>query len=91
MDAITYDSDKFGCCTDDKVRKFRKSFVKDWKKIADGKSSNETIFKYTVTLLDNLENIVTHNSRERQAIIQAFKKRGISKLADGRRIEEIVF
>ncbi len=91
MDAITYDSDKFGRCTDDKVRKFRKSFIKDWKGIADHRSSNETIFKYTVTLLDNLENIVTHNSRERQAIIQAFKKRGISKLADGRRIEDIVF
>ena len=91
MDSITYDHDKYGRCTGDEVAKHRKSFIKDWKKIVERDRSDETIFKYTVTLVDNLECIVAHNSRERQAIIQAFKKRGVSRLPDGRRIEDIVF
>jgi hypothetical protein len=63
MDSITYDHDKFGRCTGEEVRKHRKSFIKDWKKIVDHDRSDETIFKYTVTLVDNLECIVAHNSR----------------------------
>jgi len=91
MDAITYDHDKYGRCTGDEVRRNRKSFIKDWKKIVGRRSSDETIFKYTVTLLDNIDCIVAGSASERRAIIQAFKKRGISRLPDGRKIESIVF
>jgi hypothetical protein len=43
-----------------------------------------------VTLLDNIECIVASSASERRAVIQAFKKNGITKLSDGRRIENIV-
>jgi len=91
MDSITYDHDKYGRCTGDEVRKHRKSFIQDWKRIVSRNSSDETIFKYTVTLLDNLECIVAKSSSERSAVLAAFKKRGVSRLADGRKIEDIVF
>ncbi|MDP8223077.1 MAG: hypothetical protein P9L99_06940, partial [Candidatus Lernaella stagnicola] len=91
MDSITYDHDKFGRCTGDEVRKNRKAFLKDWKRIVDRDTSDETIFKYTVTLLDNLESIVAKSSSERSAVLAAFKKRGITRLPDGRKIEDIVF
>ncbi|HPQ72289.1 MAG TPA: phage head morphogenesis protein, partial [bacterium] len=91
MDSITYDHDKYGRCTGDEVRKHRKSFIQDWKRIVSRDSSDETIFKYTVTLLDNLECIVAKSSSERSAVLAAFKKRGITRLPDGRKIEDIVF
>jgi len=90
MDSITYDHDKYGRCTGDEVRLNRKSFIKDWKRILSRNTSDETIFKYTVTLLDNIECIVASSASERRAVIQAFKKHGITKLPDGRRIENIV-
>jgi len=91
MDSITYDHDKFGRCTGDEVRKHRKSFIQDWKRIVSRDTSDETIFKYTVTLLDNLECIVAKSSSERSAVLAAFKNRGINRLQDGRKIEDIVF
>jgi len=90
MDSITYDHDKYGRCTGDEVRKHRKSFIKDWKRILNRNTSDETIFKYTLTLLDNIECIVASSASERRTVIQAFKKHGITKLPDGRRIENIV-
>ncbi len=91
MDSITYDHDKYGRCTGDEVRLNRKSFIKDWKRILTRNTSDETIFKYTVTLLDNIECIVASSASERRAVIQTFKKHGLTKLPDGRQIENIVF
>ena len=90
MDAITYSGDKFGRVTANTVRKNRKSTVQEWKQIASRGSSDETIFKHSVTLLDNLDVVAVKSSTERTKVIAAFKKHGISRLPDGRRVEEVV-
>ena len=90
MDAITYHGDKFGRVTGDTVRRSRRSGIEDWKQIAARRASDETIFKYSVTLLDNIDVIAVQSSSERTRVIQAFKKHGIERLPDGRSIEEVV-
>ena len=90
MDAITYDHDAFGKVIDDYVRKKRLTSLQDYKRLASGGRSDETIFKYTVSLLDEIEVIKTSNAAQRARIIELFKKKGFSKLPDGRRIEEVV-
>ncbi len=65
------------------------STVDDWKRFAQ-RHGNETIFKYSVTLLDNIEFIVARSDNERREIIQSFTRRGIKKLPDGRKVEDIV-
>ena len=50
----------------------------------------EAPFKYSVTLLDNIEFIVARSDNERREIIQSFTRRGIKKLPDGRKVEDIV-
>jgi SPP1 gp7 family putative phage head morphogenesis protein len=89
MDAISYSHDAYGKVVDDYVRKNRGNNIDDWKKFS-GKSGNETIFKYSVTLLDNIEYIVANSAAERQKIIKSFTSRGIKKLPDGRKVEDIV-
>ena len=89
MDAVSYDHDAFGRVTDDYVRNRRGSTPSEWREFA-GSSNNETIFKYSVTLLDNVEYIVTENTAERDSVLKSFAKRGITALPDGRKIEEVV-
>ena len=90
MDAITYDRDKYGRCTGTEVREHRKAMIPDWKKIADREGNDETIFKYTVTLADNLDAVVARDAAERARIVAAFKKHGLDRLPDGRKIEDAV-
>ena len=90
MDAISYSHDAYGKVVDDYVKKNRGNNIRDWKKFS-GKSNNETIFKYSVTLLDNIEYIVANSTAERQKIIKSFTSRGIKKLPDGRKVEDIVY
>jgi len=90
MDSVTYGSDQFGRVTGDTVRKKRKSTVKEWKQIAAREGADETIFKYSVTLLDNIDVVAVSSQAQRRQVIKAFKKHGITKLPDGRRVDDIV-
>jgi hypothetical protein len=90
MDAITYSSDQFGRVTGDTVRKNRKSTIEEWKHLASRQGSDETIFKYSVTLLDNIEAVAVRSSDQQTKVIEAFRKHGITRLPDGRRVEDIV-
>ena len=90
MDAITYDSDKFGRVTGNTVRSHRRSDIEDWKKIAKRDGSDETIFKNNVTLLDNIDMIIVNSESKRDGILKAFKKNGITSLPDGRSVSSIV-
>ncbi len=89
MDAISYPNDYYGKVKGDFVSENRGSDPKDWKSFSRN-PGNETILKYSVTLLDNLENIVVHGQIEKREILDVFKKHGISVLPDGRKIEQIV-
>jgi len=88
MDAISYNHDAYGETKGNYVRKHRQSSI-DELKYASGNSSNETIFKTSVTMLDNIDYIVT-NSYDREKVLESFKKRGITELPDGRKIEDVV-
>ncbi|QBG46055.1 phage head morphogenesis protein [Verrucomicrobia bacterium S94] len=89
MDAISYNHDAYGKVVDGYVKTHRGSDIADWKQFSSN-SGNETIFKYSVTLLDNIEYIVTHSTTEQKKVIQSFVNRGITKLPDGRKIEDMV-
>lgn len=89
MDAISYSHDAYGRVTDDYVRDHRGTTISEWKQFSQ-KSGNETIFKYSVTLLDNIDHVVVNNDNERREIIGSFTRRGINKLPDGRKVEDVV-
>lgn len=89
MDAISYDHDAYGKVVDDYVTKKRNVSISDWVNCSK-KSGNETIFKYSVTLLDNIDFIVAGSANERNQIVSSFTKRGITHLPDGRKIGDVV-
>jgi len=88
-DAISYNHDAFGKVTDDYVPTHRGSDSKTWKTYARN-TSNETILKHSVTLLDNLEVIVVPTQSERTKVLAVFTKHGVSVLPDGRKVADIV-
>jgi nitrogen regulatory protein PII-like uncharacterized protein len=89
MDAISYDHDAYGRVTDDYVASRRGSTPAEWKSFAC-QSGNETIFKNSVMILDDIEMIVTGSDAERKRTLASFHKRGIRRLPDGRDVEKIV-
>ena len=90
MDAITYEGDKYGRVTGNHVRQHRKVNITDYKSIASRKSSDETIFKNEVTLLDNLQMVTVSNESEKRRVLNVFRKHGVTRLPDGRQVKEIV-
>jgi hypothetical protein len=88
-DAISYNHDAYGKVTDDYVVSHRGSDPKTWKTYARN-TSNETILKHSVTLLDNLEAIVVPSQPERTKVLAVFTKHGVSALPDGRKVADIV-
>ena len=90
MDAITYDSDKYGRVTGNHVRQHRKVGFSEYKSIANRKSSDETIFKNEVTLLDNLQYVTVSSETAKKKVLNVFKKHGVTRLPDGRQVKDIV-
>lgn len=89
MDSITYEGDKFGRVTGNTVRNNREYSVNGYKDMLR-KSCDETIFKNSVSLLDNIDVINVGSSSSKQELIQVFKKHNIKKLPDGRKIEDVI-
>jgi hypothetical protein len=84
-----HDGDKYGKTIGDFVRKNRFGDPKDlMTKVVDS-SSNETIFKNSLSIFDNLSKIVVENSSEREAVLKVFKKHGVLSIR-GRSIEDII-
>ena len=92
MDAITYTSDHYGKVTPGFVAKNRVSDAKGIQKIYDQSyyGSDETIFKHTVTIADNVDLIVVASPAERAKVISIFKNNGHAILPDGRKVEDVV-
>lgn len=89
QDAFTFDHDRFGRVNDASCYTARKKTVEEMK-TASKKGGNETIFKYGIPLLDELDSIVAGSATERDALIATFKKHGYEKLTDGRNIADII-
>jgi hypothetical protein len=89
MDAITYYADEFGKVSEGNVPKKRLTGVQGVRQAAK-KKDNETIFKQSLNILEEIDRVVVADSRRRELTIEAFRKHGISQLPDGRPIEQIV-
>jgi len=90
MDAITYEGDKYGRVTGNHVKQHRKVGINDYKSIATRKSSDETIFKNEVTLLDNLQFVTVGSETAKHKVLKVFQKHGVTHLPDGRPVNDIV-
>jgi hypothetical protein len=90
MDAISYEGDEFGRCTEDFVTRKRRSDYAGWNDCAADAGHNETIFKHSVSMVDNIDKIKASSQEAKEEIIAVFKKYGIEKLPDGRWVKDIV-
>jgi hypothetical protein len=90
LDAISYDGDKYGRVTDDYVRRNRHFTVSGWKDQCATSSTNETILKGTLSLLDDVDYFIVRSQAEKDQIIKAFRDSGHPKMGDGRKIEDCV-
>jgi ADP-ribose pyrophosphatase YjhB (NUDIX family) len=89
-DAISYGGDNYGRVSSNFVLPNRAGSIKGWKSHA-GSGSNETIFKNSLSIFDDLEAINVETAGERDEIIQLFKNHLRSdKFPDGRKITEVV-
>jgi len=88
-DAISYWSDKYGRCTDSFVEENRMSTIEDWKNIS-GRDTNETIFKDSVMVLENVEYMVAADATDKQNSINTLLSYGFTHLPDGRKIEKVI-
>ena len=86
QDAVSYDGDKYGAI--DQFNR-RRSKIDEYKENAL-RSSNETIFKHGLSLLDDLEHINVGTRLRKDRIVDIFKRHKIDKLNDGRKIEDVV-
>jgi len=90
MDAISYYTDEFGKVSEGNVARKRLTGV-DGLKQAHKRRDNETIFKQSINILEEIDRIVVPDAQRRNLAIQAFRKHGITNLPDGRPIEQVVF
>lgn len=89
LDSISYDGDKYGRTTGTTVRDNRKTGIEQWKQAA-GHSSNETIFKNSLSMFDGLDQIKAGSAANRDEIINVFKKHGYTKFPDGRALTDVI-
>jgi hypothetical protein len=85
LDVVSYESDRFGSISSVADRG---SVIPEYKAFS-GKSDNESIFKEGLSI-DDLESIVVHDDAEKADVLKEFSDRGITHLADGRPVSDIV-
>ncbi len=89
LDSISYDNDKYGQCDKDFILKHKLPANIDRWKYASGNKGNETIFKNDLSIFDKLKNIVCISQRQRDEVIQIFKKHKYKTL-NGKKLEDII-
>jgi len=90
MDAAIYKGDAWGDTRNDFQTKNRKPTPSNWDTIARKRDDDETDFKTSMSLIDDIDVILTKTSTERREVIKAYKDAGWDVLPDGRAIEEVV-
>jgi hypothetical protein len=91
LDAVTYNSDRYGRTTGTFVRDNRKNQgIESFREAARHSDSNETIFKQSLSILDSdFECWVVKDVVEKQKMIQVMKKHGYFEWPGGRKLEEV--
>lgn len=90
MDAITYDSDRFGRTTGRTVDDYRLGQDVQSLRSAAQSNGNETIFKGGLSIFDDLDRIVLSSESEVAEAIAWMKKNGYSRWPDGRDLEQVI-
>ena len=75
--------------TGDFVEKNRGSTPAEWKRLSEV-YNNETTFKNSITLLDNIDIIIVRSNSERLDLLKLFGRYGIEELPDGRQVDDII-
>ena len=88
MDAISYQQDKYGETIEGHPRQ-RAATPGEFKQYSE-RSDNETIFKGSLSLLDDVDFYKTAGPDQRKRVLAIFKANGITKMRDGRKIEDVV-
>lgn len=89
LDSISYNHDAFGKVKGQYVQRNRKTGIEEWKQTA-GSGGNETIFKNSLSIFDDLESINVKSESQKKTVVRLFKKHGINEWPDGRSLDEIV-
>ncbi len=89
QDAFSFDRDRYGNVSNAAAYKERGKTLADFQRMA-GSSGNETILKYGLPFLDELDSVTVGTKAERDRVIAVFKKHGWEKLPDGRAVADIV-
>ena len=87
LDAISYNTDYYGRTTGAHVTAERGVSIKDFIKYSRS-SNNETIFKNSLSIFEDVDRIVAGSKRDE--LIQIFKDAGYKKWPDGRALEEVI-
>jgi hypothetical protein len=89
QDAFSFDRDRYGNVKTAEAYKVRAKTIEDFKRCSNG-GGNETILKYGISLLDELDSIVVDSSVDRKKVLAVFKDHGWEKLPDGRAVADII-
>lgn len=89
LDSISYNHDAYGEVVDDYAKTHRKTGAREWRGVA-GNTTNETIFKNGLSIFDDLDMVVTSSAKERDDILDIFKKHGLTEWPDGRKLTDVV-
>ncbi len=88
-DINSFDTDRYGRVTNDFAFKNARNDIDSFKKNSRV-YNNETDFKQSLSIFDDLDKIVAKDEAERDRIITTFKKHKINIWPDGRSLEEVV-
>ncbi len=93
MDSITYDYDHFGRTVTDGGRNFvtqNRYTSLSGMRIASQAGNNETIFKNSLSIFEDVVHINVYSEAERQRLIDVFIEAGYLKWPDGRHLDEVI-
>ena len=89
LDAISYDHDAFGKVIGSYTARNRKTGIPAWEQTAR-QSGNETIFKNSLSLFDDLDSIRVKDERRRRQVLDVLRRHGLTEWPDGRSLGEVV-
>lgn len=90
MDAISYDSDKFGRTTGTTVDDYRQGQTVQSLRSMANSSGNETIFKGGLSLFDDVDRIVLASAQEVSDAIKWMQSKGYKRWPDGRDLSDVI-
>ena len=89
LDAISYNHDAYGKVIGNYTARNRKTGIPAWQQTAR-QGGNETIFKNSLSLFDDLDSIRVKDERRRRQVLDVLRRHGLTEWPDGRSLDEVV-